>query len=139
MMRTLKNLAFTITVVFAALSCNSYLLGGKKPMLSNCCSFNTTTLELRLTCKDEHIYFVKSFIAGAATNGSYNDLWNFSKRYEEGTSSVLIPIPGDSAVRNKTVLIKVWRAGQVIEDYYFKLEPADWKAGKLLFGELSVR
>jgi hypothetical protein len=128
-----------IIIFLINMSCNSYILGGNKPILSKCCSFNPITLELQLTCETENIYFVKSFIVGASTNESYNMLWNFTKNCEIGTNKLIIPIPKDSLVRSKIVIIKVWKANQTIDDYLFQINPADWNTDKLLFGELSIR
>ncbi|MES2429297.1 MAG: hypothetical protein V4556_00075 [Bacteroidota bacterium] len=136
---TIYRFSILVFVCAITLSCNSYIFGGHQPILSNCCSFNPKTLELKLTCQNESIYFVKSFILGASTNESYNNLWNFSKTCEAGINTLIIPVPKDSLIRDKIILLKVWKANQIIDDYLFQIKPSDWNSDKLLFGELSIR
>jgi hypothetical protein len=94
-------------------------------------------LELELSCNsNEGIERVQSF---DMITKPENRIFFFEKKFESFTQHVSVPIPDDSLVRQRRIIIKIWTGKTVIDDYRIYIEPSDWTKKKVVFGTYNER
>jgi hypothetical protein len=133
MKRTGFYRSFVLLALFACSSCRAFL----GDPYSDCCKIDLESLELKLSCNsNEGIERVESF---DMVNSSESRLFLFDKKYDTFIQQVHIPIPNDSLVRKRRIIVKIWTGTSVIDDYRIYIEPSDWVRKKVVFATYNER